>query len=158
MRTVTNIFVSLFYSGYIKFFPGTFGTIISIIILYPFLKLNFVSMNLFICFFLLIFIFSLFFINKYSKYSNSHDSSIIVIDEFLGIYLIFIFYDFIYFLNDFFTIALIFIFFRFFDILKVFPANIIDRKIQNSLGVLLDDLVASIYTIIVLILLNVYFY
>ena len=158
MRTVTNIFVSLFYSGYIKFFPGTFGTIISIIILYPFLKLNFVSMNFFICFFLLIFIFSLFFINKFSYYSNSHDSSVIVIDEFLGIYLIFIFYDFIYFLNDLFTIVLIFIFFRFFDILKVFPANLIDKKIQNSLGVLLDDLVASIYTIIILILLNVYFY
>lgn len=158
MRTITNIFVSLFYTGYIKFIPGTFGTIISIIILYPILKFNLVSTNLFICLFLVIFIFSLFFINKFSKYSNSHDSSIIVIDEFLGIYLIFIFYDFIYFLNDFFTIALIFIFFRFFDILKVFPANIIDSKIQNSLGVLLDDLVASIYTIIVLILLNVYFY
>ena len=158
MRTITNIFVSLFYTGYIKFIPGTFGTIISIIILYPILKFNLVSTNLFICLFLVIFIFSLFLINKFSKYSNSHDSSIIVIDEFLGIYLIFIFYDFIYFLNDFFTIALIFIFFRFFDILKVFPANIIDRKIQNSLGVLLDDLVASIYTIIVLILLNVYFY
>ena len=158
MRTITNIFVSLFYTGYIKFIPGTFGTIISIIILYPILKFNLVSTNLFICLFLVIFIFSLFFINKFSNYSNSHDSSIIVIDEFLGIYLIFIFYDFIYFLNDFFTIALIFIFFRFFDILKVFPANIIDRKIQNSLGVLLDDLVASIYTIIVLILLNVYLY
>ena len=158
MKTITNIFVSLFYSGYIKYLPGTFGTIISIIILYPILKLNLVSMSFLIYFFLLIFIFSLFFINKFSYYSDSHDSSVIVIDEFLGIYLIFIFYDFIYFLNDFFTITLIFIFFRFFDILKVFPANLIDKKIQNSLGVLLDDLVASIYTIIILILLNVYFY
>ena len=158
MKKITNIFVSLFYSGYVKYLPGTFGSIISILILYPILKLNIVSINLFFFFFILIFIFSLFFINKYSKYSNSHDSSIIVIDEFLGIYFIFIFYDFIYFINDFFTIALILILFRFFDILKIFPANIIDRKIQNSLGVLLDDLVASIYTIIVLILLNVYFY
>ena len=158
MKKITNIFVSLFYSGYVKYLPGTFGSIISILILYPILKLNIVSINLFICFFILIFIFSLFFINKYSKYSNSHDSSIIVIDEFLGIYFIFIFYDFIYFINDFFTIALILILFRFFDILKIFPANIIDRKIQNSLGVLLDDLVASIYTIIILTLLNVYFY
>jgi len=41
-----------------------------------------------------------------------------------------------------------FLLFRFFDIVKIFPCNIIDKKMKNSLGVMLDDIVASIYVII----------
>ena len=155
MKTITNIFVSLFYSGYFKLWPGTFGSLISIILLYPIVEYNLISLNLFIVFFILIFFLSLFFINKYSFYTNSHDSGIIVIDEFLGIYFIMIFYESIFIYNNLFTLFLIFVLFRFFDITKIFPANIIDKKINNSLGVLLDDLVASIYTIIVLYIFNV---
>ena len=156
MKTITNIFVSLFYSGYFKLWPGTFASVISILILFPVIKYQLVSKEIFIYIFFIIFTISIFFIKKFSLYTNTHDSGKIVIDEFLGIYLIFIFYDLIYFFNDFITIMLVFIFFRFFDIVKIFPANIIDKKMKNSIGVLLDDIVASIYTIIVLYILNVY--
>lgn len=150
MKTITNIFVSLFYSGYFKLWPGTFASVISILILFPVIKYQLVSKEIFIYIFFIIFTSSIFFIKKFSLYTNTHDSGKIVIDEFLGIYLIFIFYDLIYFFNDFITIMLIFIFFRFFDIVKIFPANIIDKKMNNSLGVLLDDIIASIYTILFL--------
>ena len=148
MKTITNIFVSLFYSGYFKLWPGTFASVISILILFPVIKYQLVSQEIFIYIFFIIFTISIFFIKKFSLYTNTHDSGKIVIDEFLGIYLIFIFYDLIYFFNDFITIMLVFIFFRFFDIVKIFPANIIDKKMNNSLGVLLDDIIASIYTIL----------
>ena len=148
MKTITNIFVSLFYSGYFKLWPGTFASAISILILFPVIKYQLVSKEIFIYIFFIIFTSSIFFIKKFSLYTNTHDSGKIVIDEFLGIYLIFIFYDLIYFFNDFITIMLVFIFFRFFDIVKIFPANIIDKKMNNSLGVLLDDIIASIYTIL----------
>ena len=148
MKTITNIFVSLFYSGYFKLWPGTFASVISILILLPVIKYQLVSKEIFIYIFFIIFTSSIFFIKKFSLYTNTHDSGKIVIDEFLGIYLIFIFYDLIYFFNDFITIMLVFIFFRFFDIVKIFPANIIDKKMNNSLGVLLDDIIASIYTIL----------
>ena len=148
MKTITNIFVSLFYSGYFKLWPGTFASVISILILFPVIKYQLVSKEIFIYIFFIIFTSSIFFIKKFSLYTNTHDSGKIVIDEFLGIYLIFIFYDLIYFVNDFLTIMLVFIFFRFFDIVKIFPANIIDKKMNNSLGVLLDDIIASIYTIL----------
>ena len=148
MKTITNIFVSLFYSGYFKLWPGTFASVISILILFPVIKYQLVSKEIFVYIFFIIFTSSIFFIKKFSLYTNTHDSGKIVIDEFLGIYLIFIFYDLIYFFNDFITIMLIFIFFRFFDIVKIFPANIIDKKMNNSLGVLLDDIIASIYTIL----------
>ena len=42
-------------------------------------------------------------------------------------------------------LLLAFILFRIFDILKPFPINIIDKKIKNGLGVMLDDVVAAIY-------------
>ena len=148
MKTITNIFVSLFYSGYFKLWPGTFASVISILILFPVIKYQLVSKEIFIYIFFIIFTISIFFIKKFSLYTNTHHSGKIVIDEFLGIYLISIFYDLIYIFNDFITIMLVFIFFRFFDIVKIFPANIIDKKMNNSLGVLLDDIIASIYTIL----------
>ena len=156
MINFTNLFVSLFYSGYFKKWPGTFASLISILILYPIIELNIFSKNIFIYIFIFIFIISIYFINKFSNFTKTHDSGIIVIDEFLGIYLIFIFYEYIYFINSYITLLLIFVLFRFFDITKIFPANIIDKKMKNSFGVLLDDIVASIYTIIVLYILNVY--
>ena len=156
MKILTNIFISLFYSGYFKYWPGTFASLVSILILFPIIYFNIVSLNIFIFIFVLIFFISLFFIKYYSTYTNTNDSGIIVIDEFLGIYLIFIFYDLIYISSNFLTLFLIFILFRLFDILKIFPANIIDKKMKNSLGVLLDDLIASIYTVIVLCSINVF--
>tara|TARA_B100000941_G_C28286666_1_gene439363 strand:- start:201 stop:674 length:474 start_codon:yes stop_codon:yes gene_type:complete len=156
MKIFTDLFISLFYIGYSKKIPGTIASLISIIILFPIFEYNVISYRLLIFIFIIIFLLSLFFINKFSSYTKSHDSSIIVIDEFLGIYLIFIFYDYIYYVNSVLTVILIFITFRFFDICKIFPSNIVDKKIKNSFGVILDDIIASIYTIIFLYILNVY--
>ena len=156
MKLLTNTFISLFYSGYFKIWPGTFATIVSIVILFPIVYFDLISFKMMVAIFIVLFVLSIFFINYYSSFTNTHDSGIIVIDEFLGVYLIFIFYDLVYISNNFLTIILIFILFRFFDITKIFPANIIDKKIKNSLGVLLDDFVASIYTIIVLCSVNVF--
>ena len=156
MKFFTNIFVSLFYVGYIKYFPGTFGSLFSLIILFPVVALNLISIKLFILIFIIIFILSIFFINKFSYYTKTNDSNIIIIDEFLGIYFILIFYELIYFVNAEYTILLIFLLFRFFDVLKIFPANLIDKKIKNPFGVILDDIIASIYTVIIIYMLNVY--
>jgi len=156
MKVLSNIFISFFYSGYFKIWPGTFASIISIIVLFPIVSLDLISSRIFIIIFIMLFILSLFFINYYSSNTKTHDSSVIVIDEFLGIYFIFIFFDLIYILNNFFTIFLIFILFRFFDISKIFPANLIDKRMKNSLGVLLDDLIASIYTVAILYSINVF--
>ncbi|MBI5527373.1 MAG: phosphatidylglycerophosphatase A [Deltaproteobacteria bacterium] len=40
-----------------------------------------------------------------------------------------------------------FVLFRFFDIAKPFPAGLIDRRLKNALGVMLDDLVAGAYAL-----------
>ena len=157
MKILTNTFISLFYSGYFKIWPGTFASMVSIAILFPIINFDLISFEMMVSIFVILFVLSLIFINYYSSYTKTHDSGIIVIDEFLGVYLIFIFYDLVYISNNFLTIIFIFILFRFFDITKIFPANIIDKKMKNSLGVILDDLIASIYTIILLYSINVFF-
>ena len=43
-------------------------------------------------------------------------------------------------------------FFRLFDILKPYPINYIDDNVSGALGIMLDDIAASIYSILILIL------
>ncbi len=156
MKIFTKIFVSIFFIGYIKFAPGTWGSLASILILFPVIKYLSLSLEIFVIVLIILFFISNFFINYYSNFTNSQDSKKIVIDELLGIFTILIFYDFIFISNDFLTLLIIFILFRIFDILKIFPANYIDKNFKNGYGVILDDIIAGIYTILTLITLNVF--
>ena len=154
MNKIISIFTTLFGIGYSPIAPGTIGSIFSIVILYFLIK--FVSYSFLVIIFLIILFTSLKLIEKYSNLLKSHDSSTIVIDEFLGIFLIILFYDYLKFTNDFIMFLLILILFRFFDILKIFPINWVDKNIKNSFGVVLDDLLAGVYSIIVLYSINVF--
>ena len=154
MNKIISIFTTLFGIGYSPIAPGTIGSIFSIVFLYFLIK--FVSYSFLVIIFLIILFTSLKLIEKYSNLLKSHDSSTIVIDEFLGIFLIILFYDYLKFANDFIMFLLILIFFRFFDILKIFPINWVDKNIKNSFGVVLDDLLAGVYSIIVLYSINVF--
>ena len=154
MNKIILIFTTLFGIGYSPIAPGTIGSIFSIVFLYFLIK--FVSYSFLVIIFLIILFTSLKLIEKYSNLLKSHDSSTIVIDEFLGIFLIILFYDYLKFANDFIMFLLILILFRFFDILKIFPINWVDKNIKNSFGVVLDDLLAGVYSIIVLYSINVF--
>ena len=154
MNKIIAIFTTLFGIGYSPIAPGTIGSIFSIVFLYFLIK--FVSYSFLVIIFLIILFTSLKLIEKYSNLLKSHDSSTIVIDEFLGIFLIILFYDYLKFTNDFIMFLLVLILFRFFDILKIFPINWVDKNIKNSFGVVLDDLLAGVYSIIVLYSINVF--
>ena len=154
MNKIISIFTTLFGIGYSPIAPGTIGSIFSIVFLYFLIK--FVSYSFLVIIFSIILFTSLKLIEKYSNLLKSHDSSTIVIDEFLGIFLIILFYDYLKFTNDFIMFLLILILFRFFDILKIFPINWVDKNIKNSFGVVLDDLLAGVYSIIVLYSINVF--
>ena len=156
MKTLTKIFISIFYIGYIKYAPGTWGSLASILILYPIIKLSSIPLIIFIAIFFFLLFISNFFINYFSLFTNSLDSKHIVIDEFLGIFTIFLFYNYIFIYNDFFTLTLIFFFFRLFDITKVFPLNYIDKKFKNGYGVIFDDIFAGIYTILTMMIINAF--
>ena len=155
MYKISQIFSTLFFIGYFKWAPGTLASFFSIIII-VYLN-NITNKNVFIFIFFCILLISLILIDIYSKSINKHDAKEIVIDEFLGVYLIIIFSNnYKLFSNEYIKIFLIILFFRIFDIIKPFPANWVDRKMKNSYGIIIDDIIAGIYTIIILTLINVF--
>ena len=156
MKIFTKLFVSIFFVGYIKFASGTWGSLAALLILFSIIKFCPLSFSGLIIIFIILFFISNLCINYFSNFTNSKDSKHIVIDELLGIFSILIFYDLIFIYNDFITLVLIFFIFRLFDIIKIFPANYIDTNLKNGYGVMMDDIVAGIYTIFTLMILNAF--
>ena len=79
------------------------------------------------------------------KFFKNIDDGSIVIDEIIGFLCFMIFFDY-----NFYTIILGFTLFRIFDILKPYPISLIDTKMKNPLGVLLDDIVAGVFSGVIL--------
>jgi phosphatidylglycerophosphatase A len=50
------------------------------------------------------------------------------------------------------TAVAAFFLFRLFDIWKPWPINRIEKRLQNGLGVMLDDLLAASYTVLTIVL------
>jgi len=48
-------------------------------------------------------------------------------------------------------VVISFVMFRLFDITKPYPINKIDKKMKNGFGVMLDDVIAGIYSSIFLL-------
>lgn len=71
---------------------------------------------------------------------GGHDHSAIVIDEVAGLALAGVLLP-----VTWAGLALAFVLFRVFDVLKPFPANLIDGRVPGGLGVVGDDLVAGLY-------------
>lgn len=133
-----------FGSGLSPFAPGTFGSLAALPFGYGILLYGDTLM-------LGVMIMALFWPAVIAaKHVDNHlgkrDSSAIVIDEVLGVWLTMLA------ITDTPTVAQVmgaFALFRFFDILKPFPIRWIDRKLKSPLGVILDDLVAGFFALIV---------
>ena len=96
--------------------------------------------------------------NTYQKF-DSNDPQEIVIDEFVGqmIPLLSIpIYETLYPTHKFIYLLGSFLLFRFFDILKPYPINYIDKNTKGAFGIMLDDILAGIYTTLLLIILFFY--
>ena len=81
------------------------------------------------------------------KFFGTKDSSQIVIDEIIGFWVAMLFLPY-----NFMMVLFAFVIFRFLDIMKPFPINRLQR-IKGGTGVMIDDIVAGIYTNIILWLL-----
>ena len=71
---------------------------------------------------------------------GGHDHSRIVIDEVSGMLMAGIFLP-----GTWLAAGLAFVLFRIFDVVKPFPAGLIDGRVHGGLGVVGDDLVAGVY-------------
>ena len=154
MFSLSRLYNTCLFIGFIKWAPGTVASFISIILI-TFVKnnINFFLFNLIFIFLLLI---SIKMIDIYSAIIGKKDASEIVIDEVIGVYFIFIIINNLVIFSQIIDMLLIFILFRFFDIFKPFPIKVVDQKIKNSIGVILDDIIAGVYTIIILLCINAF--
>ena len=150
MKSLSKFIVTISYIGLFPFASGTFASIATVMIWILFIKLNLLIYFAFISLFL--FVISFYFIDTYLSGNDDQDPKEVVIDEFVGqsIPLLIVPSS-----DEIAIIFLIFIFFRFFDIFKIYPINLLE-KIKGSKGVMFDDIMAGIYTAIVVLFFNSY--
>lgn len=137
-----------FGSGLLPKVPGTWGSVVALI-LYCLLPLKSLSPWWYIAFIAASFLAGCLFCEAAAKAIGVPDHGSIVWDEFVGLWLTFFLLP-----IGWFWLAAGFMLFRFFDIFKPFPIGIIDQKIANGFGIMLDDLIAGIYAFITLQILN----
>ena len=83
------------------------------------------------------------------KIIKRSDPGEIVIDEVLGMMLVMMTIP-----PDPKWIFLAFILFRIFDILMPWPINRVDSQLKNALGVMLDDFIAALYAVIIIMVIR----
>lgn len=138
--SLESIFLSFFGIGHIPFAPGTFGSLATVPFLYLYGSTGVPTFFL-IPFIIITFIISCFITNVVQKRLKVEDPSWIVIDEVIGMLIAFLFIA----KHSIIDYVVIFIFFRFFDIVKVWPANYVDKNIKNGIGTILDDVISGLY-------------
>ena len=144
-------FLTFFMIGKIKYAPGT---VASLITCFAFLLLiNIFNMSVILLFTLIIFCYSFVAINNTFENFDSEDPQEIVIDEVVGqmlpLFAIPI-YETLYPLPKIYYCVAAFLAFRLFDIWKPYPVSYVDNNVKGALGIMLDDIIASIYSIIIL--------
>ena len=146
-------FLTFFNIGKIKYAPGTIASLITCLLF--FLLINSINMIVILLFTLIIFFYSFVAINNSFNEFQSDDPQEIVVDEVVGqmIPLLAIpIYETLYPLSKIYFCAAAFLLFRLFDIWKPYPISYIDNNVKGAAGIMLDDILAGIYSVIVLIL------
>lgn len=140
MEKPIKIMATFFFLGYSPIIPGTMGSLAGMAI-YLLVRDNltvYIGVSIFLT--VVGFLFS----GKAEEIFREKDCCKIVIDEVCGMCLCFLFIPF-----NIKSLILGFFLFRLFDVVKPYPA----RQVQNlkgSAGIMLDDIIAAVYTNIVL--------
>jgi len=128
--------------GYIPLMPGTFGSILGVGIC---LLLNRGGVPVYISGVVIIGIAAIKISGDANALFGEHDSGKIVIDEIVGYLVAMLLIP-----AEVEYLVVGFVVFRLFDIFKPYPAGTVDKKVGGGLGVVLDDVIAGVYTNIVL--------
>ena len=154
---INYLFVTLLGIGKLPKIPGSYASFATTILLFVLFHIFKISVDIFLFILIFLFIVSIFAINHYVKNSDNKDPKEIVIDEFIGQAIPIALYELAHQENNnkieiitFYFIM--FILFRIFDITKPYPANYYDKNIKNGLGVIMDDVVAGLYVVAIMVL------
>lgn len=131
-----------FGSGCVPRIPGTVGTVIGIpiyllIVDFPWFIYLSITMILFVA--------GIWICGITSRHLNVHDHQGIVWDEIVGFLIAMMAVP-----PDWRFILIAFMLFRLFDICKPCPIKWIDQKVTGGIGIMLDDVLAGIYTVFIL--------
>ena len=138
-----------FGSGLAPFAPGTFGTIIAI----PFyLLLQPLPQFAYLLLIVLLFLIGITICTRATEALGVEDHPAIVWDEIVG-YLVTMWMA----PAGWQWIVVGFVLFRLFDILKPWPIGWIDKKVHSGLGIMLDDVIAGMFGLVVLQVMVLFF-
>jgi phosphatidylglycerophosphatase A len=136
-----------FYTGYIPFIPGTFGSLAALIIYYvP----GFEKLTIMIPFIIIFIAYGIYAGNKFENFYGK-DPSQCTIDEVVGTWISLLFLP-----KNIGISILSFIIWRVLDIIKPFPARNFE-KLKGGLGIMMDDIASGIYTLIIVHLILIIF-
>ena len=154
---INFLFVTLFGIGKIKKIPGSFASLATILFLFFLFHILNISTNIVLYSIIIIFFISLYAVNIFIKDLTNKDPKEVVIDEFIGQSIPICLYEVAHgmpkdsdqVLKFYF---IMFVLFRIFDIVKPYPVSYYDKNFKNSFGVIMDDVVAGLYVVAVLVL------
>jgi len=156
LNKINFLFVTLFGVGKIKKIPGSFASLATTIFLFFLFHILNISPNIVLIYIIIIFFISFYAVNIFIKDLTNKDPKEVVIDEFIGQSIPICLYEVAHDMpknNDTLKFYLImFVLFRFFDIVKPFPVSYYDKNFMNSFGVIMDDVCAGLYVVVILVL------
>jgi phosphatidylglycerophosphatase A len=140
MRFITKLLSTFFYVGYLPLIPGTFGSLVGILLIYliELYALNYVLLTI------AVIAIGFLVCGRAEKAMAKNDPRFVVIDEVSGMLLSLVFIPY-----DIKLVVLAFILFRVLDTLKPYPAGRLER-LKGSVGIMSDDLIAGLYTNLIL--------
>ena len=157
MNKLNFLFVTLFGIGKLKKIPGSYASLATTIFLFLLFHILNLSPNTVLIGVIIIFFISIYAVNNFIKNLENKDPKEIVIDEFIGQSIPVCLYEIAHggaketseVLTSYF---IMFILFRIFDIAKPYPVTYYDKNFKNSFGVIMDDVCAGLYVVVVLVL------
>ena len=131
-----------FGSGLLPIMPGTYGTLVAI----PFyFLLQSLGWPIYVIMTVIITVFGVWLSEKVSNEIGIHDYPGMNFDEIVGYLVTMLFVP-----PHWFLVLLGFGLFRLFDIWKPWPIRLIDEQVKGGVGVILDDVVAGLFSLVVL--------
>ncbi|MCP3907833.1 MAG: phosphatidylglycerophosphatase A [Oceanicoccus sp.] len=131
-----------FGSGLAAKAPGTFGTLMAIPL---YLLLSSLPLMAYAVVVVVAFIIGIYLCGKTADDLGVHDHPGIVWDEFVGFWITMFAAP-----AGFIWLVVGFALFRLFDIWKPWPIKIFDKNMESGLGIMIDDVLAGIYALIIL--------
>ncbi len=139
-------------SGVVPKAPGTWGSLAAVILYL--IAMPYLSLEEQIALLVLSFVVGVYLCEACAEALGVHDHGAIVWDEFVGQWMVLIFICEYWGANSIAAIVLAFILFRLFDITKPWPIRWADRQMHGGFGIMLDDVLAGLMAILLLVLLK----